>query len=122
VDSGEVIVVVQAVPRPAADLPNVPVAIKRGKTEEDRQLIEAGIHNINALNRPYSLPPGTPKERVQILRKALQATLKDPAFLADAKKSKLGVDPIVGEELEEMVKSLFKLSPNVIAKLKAALQ
>jgi tripartite-type tricarboxylate transporter receptor subunit TctC len=77
---------------------------------------------VNALNRPYSLPPGTPKERVKILRNAFQATLKDPAFLADAKKSKLGVDPITGEELEEMVAALFKLSPQVVAKLKAALQ
>lgn len=48
--------------------------------------------------------------------------MKDPAFLADAKKSKLGVDPITGEELGEMVASLFKLSPQVVAKLKAALQ
>jgi tripartite-type tricarboxylate transporter receptor subunit TctC len=122
IDSGEVVVVVQAVPKPAPGLEGVPVAIRRAKTEEDRQLIEAGIHNVNALNRPYTLPPGTPKDRVQILRKAFQATLKDPAFLADAKKAKLGVDPITGEELEQMVRSLFNLSPAVVAKLKAALQ
>lgn len=122
VDSGQVVVVVQAVPKPAADLPDVPLAIKLAKTEENRQLIQSGIHNMNALNRPYSLPPGTPKERVQILRDAFQATMKDAAFLADAKKSKLGVDPITGKELEEMVASLFKLSPAVVTKLKAALQ
>jgi tripartite-type tricarboxylate transporter receptor subunit TctC len=122
VDTGEVVAVVQAVPKPAPGLADVPLAIKLAKTEEDRQLIQAGIHNVNALNRPYSLPPGTPKERVKILRNAFQATLKDPAFLADAKKSKLGVDPITGEELEEMVAALFKLSPQVVAKLKAALQ
>jgi tripartite-type tricarboxylate transporter receptor subunit TctC len=121
-DTGEVKVIVQAVPKPAPGLADVPLAINLAKTEEDRQLIQAGIHNINALNRPYSLPPGTPKERAEILRKAFQATMKDPAFLADAKKSKLGVDPIFGKELEEMVQSLFKLSPNVVAKLKDALQ
>ena len=122
VDAGEVVVVVQVVPKPAPGLENVPLAIKLAKSEDDRQLIEAGVHNMNALNRPYSLPPGTPKERVQILRKAFQATMKDPAFLADAKKSRLGVDPLSGEELDGMVKSLLNLSPSVVGKLKAALQ
>ncbi len=119
---GDVVVVVQAASRPAPDLPKVPVAINLAKGKENRQLIEAGIHSINDLNRPYSLPPGTPKDRVQILRKAFDATLKDPEFLADAKKSRLGVDPISGEELDRMVQALFKLSPTVTSKLKAALQ
>lgn len=121
-ESGAVTVVVQAVPRPASDLGKVPIALALAKGEENRQLIEAGIHSMNDLNRPYSLPPGTPKDRVETLRKAFEATLKDPEFLADAKKSRLGVDPISGQEIHRMVQSLFKLSPAVIAKLKAALQ
>jgi len=122
VDAGKVVVVVQVVPKPAPGLADVPLAIKLAKSPEDQQLIEAGVHNMNALNRPYSLPPGTPEERVQTLRKAFQATMKDPEFLADAKKSRLGIDPISGQELDGMVKSLLSLSPSVVTKLKAALQ
>lgn len=64
------------------------------------------------------MPPGTPKERVQILRKAFQETLRDPEFLADAKKSKLGVDPVSSEEVERIIAGLFKLDPGLLAKLK----
>jgi tripartite-type tricarboxylate transporter receptor subunit TctC len=67
------------------------------------------------------LAPGTPKERVQIMRKAFADTLKDPEFLEDAKKSKLDIDPMTGEELERTVHGLFRLSPAIVAKLKEAL-
>ena len=103
------------------DLPKVPLAISFAKTEEARQLIQAGIHNVSDIIRPYVLAPGTPKDRVQTLRKAFADTMKDPEFLEDAKKSKLDVDPINGDELEKTVHGLFKLNPSVVAKLKEAL-
>jgi tripartite-type tricarboxylate transporter receptor subunit TctC len=65
---------------------------------------------------------GTPKDRVQILRKAFMDTMKDPEFLADAKKSKLDIDPLSGEEVQKMVAGMFKLPPALVAKLKEALQ
>ena len=64
------------------------------------------------------MPPGTPKERVQVLRKAFQETLKDPAFVAEAEKAKLTLDPVTGEELEKLVGDLFTLDPSLLAKLK----
>ena len=63
-DTGDVVVVLQAVPKPFPDLPNVPLAINFAKTEEARQLIEVGIHSNSAIMWPFVLPPGTPKERV----------------------------------------------------------
>jgi tripartite-type tricarboxylate transporter receptor subunit TctC len=67
------------------------------------------------------LPPGTPKDRVQLLRKGFQETLKDPEFLADAQRSKLGVDPVSGEEVERTIAGLFKLDAGLIAKMKDVL-
>lgn len=122
VETGDVVVVVQVIPKAHPDLPKVPVAIELAKTEEARQLIKAGIHDQNIINRLYSLPPGTRKDRVQILRRAFMETMKDPAFIADANKSKMEIDPIPGEELEAVVADLFKLSPAVVAKLKEALK
>ncbi len=117
-DAGEVIVVLQAAPRPHPDLPKVPLAINLAKTDEARQLIEVGIHSDSEIVRTYTLPPGTPKERVQVLRRAFADMLKDPEFLADAKKANLGVNPVSGEEVEKIIASLFKLDPALIAKLK----
>lgn len=122
VETKDVVVVIQTVPQPLPDLPKVPLAINLAKGEEARQLIQAGIHDVNAITRPYVLPPGTPKERVQTLRKAFTETMQDREFLADVAKSKLGVDPMSGEELERTVAGLFKLKPATLAKLKAVLK
>lgn len=121
-ESGEAIVVLQTVSQPIAELPKVPLAISAAKTEESRQLIQAGIHDVSDLTYSYVLPPGTPKDRVEIVRKAFAATMKDAEFIADAKKSKLGVDPITGDELEKTVGGLFKLAPGVVSKLKEVLK
>jgi tripartite-type tricarboxylate transporter receptor subunit TctC len=116
--SGELIVVVQAIPQAHPELPKVPVAISLAKSEESRRLIQAGIHDMTAIVRPYVLPPGTPKQQVQILRKAFADTLKDPEFLADANKAKLDLDPLSGEELQATVAGLLKMSPATLATLK----
>lgn len=122
IEAGDLTVAVQAVPRVHPELPQVPLAISFAKTDAARQLIEAGIHNVTAIIYPYVLPPGTPKDRVQTLRKAFIDTLKDPQFLADAKKSKLDIDPVTGEELEKTVAGLLKTNPATLAKLKEVLK
>ncbi|MBI4527476.1 MAG: hypothetical protein HY695_27085 [Deltaproteobacteria bacterium] len=120
-DANEVVVVIQASSKAHPELPKVPLAINLAKTEEARQLLETAVHGDSEIVRTYTLPPGTPKERVQILRRAFQETLKDKEFLADAKKSKLGVDPVSSDEIEKIIKSLFKLPPGLVAKLKDVL-
>jgi tripartite-type tricarboxylate transporter receptor subunit TctC len=80
-------------------------------------LIQVGIHDTAAITRPYALPPGTPKDRVQLLRRAFRDTMKDKDFLAEATKSKLDVDPATGEEVEKIVAGLFRLDASLIAKM-----
>jgi tripartite-type tricarboxylate transporter receptor subunit TctC len=118
ITSGDAVVVLQILPKAHPELPNVPLASKYAKNDEARQLMQIGIEEPAAYYRPYALPPGTPKDRVQLLRRAFEQTLKDPEFLADAQKSKLDIDPISGEELEKMIAKLFKLNPLTVAKLK----
>lgn len=117
-DASEVNVVVQALPKAHPDLPKVPLAISFAKSSESRQLIRVGIHDQSEILRPYALPPGTPRERVRILRKAFQDTMKDPEFLAEARKAKLSIDPLTGEELENIVKGFFEITPSLVDKLK----
>ncbi|HME61520.1 MAG TPA: tripartite tricarboxylate transporter substrate-binding protein [Candidatus Binatia bacterium] len=121
-DAGDAKIVLQAVPKAVPDLPKVPVAIELAKTEEARKLIQVGIHDTASITRPYALPPGTPKDRVQMLRRAFRETMKDKDFLAEAVKSKLDVDPVSGEEVEKIVAGLFKLDSATIAKMSEILK
>ena len=121
-DAGDANIVLQAVPHAVQDLPRVPVAIELAKTEEARKLIQVGIHDTAAITRPYALPPGTPKDRVQTLRRAFRETMKDKEFLAEAVKSKLDVEPVSGEEVEKIVAGLFKLDSAMVAKMSEILR
>jgi tripartite-type tricarboxylate transporter receptor subunit TctC len=116
-EKGDVKVVVQVTERAHPEMADVPVATELAKTPEGRKLIQAGIIDRGTIFRPYTLPPGVPRERLQILRAAFAETLKDAEFLADAKKSNLVIDPVAGSEIERIVLELFKLEPAVIGKL-----
>jgi tripartite-type tricarboxylate transporter receptor subunit TctC len=120
-EQGTVVVVLQAVPTPFPDLPNVPLAIDFAKTPEARQLVEIGIHSPSKLTKPFVLPPGTPADRVEILRKALQETVQDKEFVAEAEKAKLGLKPSTGEDLKNAIDGIFKLDANLKTKLKSIL-
>ena len=122
IDNGDAVMVVQMVSKPHPDLTNVPLAISYAKSADARQLIEAGVTIPAITNRPYVVPPATPKERVQMLRQAFNATMKDPEFVADAKKSRIDLEPIEGEEVQRMVAGMFKLPPALVEKLKEALK
>ena len=117
-DSGEAIPILQVTAKPLPDLSRVPLAINLAKTDEARRLIQVGIQDGSAYSRPFIAPPGTPKERIQILRKAFQETLIDKALLAEAEKARMMLDPVSGEELEKLIAELFTLDPAFVAKLK----
>lgn len=120
-ESGDAVVVLQANRKTHPDLSKVPQAIGLAKTDEARKMIEVGIHGDSEIVRTYTLPPATPKERVQVLRKAFEETLKDPEFVAEAKKTDLSIHPVSGDEVEKIISGLFKLDPALVAKLKDVL-
>jgi tripartite-type tricarboxylate transporter receptor subunit TctC len=77
------------------------------------------LHAFNTWNaanefaRPFSLPPGSPPEALSILRKAFKATMEDKDYIADANKSKLTVDYISGEQVEQYVQQIYSVSAEV---------
>jgi tripartite-type tricarboxylate transporter receptor subunit TctC len=95
------------------DLPRLTEVIK-GK--ENHALLNSYLLPYN-FQRPLVLPPGVPKERLAILRKAFKATLEDPEFLAEAKRSKLAIDFVAGEEIEKFVDQILAISPKAKAQL-----
>lgn len=121
-DSGDVLIVLQINPRALPEIANVPLAIDLAKSEEGRRLIEVGVHDMSAIFRPYVVPPGTPGERVEILRRAFMETLRDAEFLAAAEKATMSINPVPGEEVKKIVAGLFQLPPALLAKLKDTLK
>ena len=88
-------------------IPDAPLLIDQAKKPEDRQLLELLLVRQET-SKPYFAPPGVPAERIDILRRAFDATMKDPQFLAEVRKANLEVDqPMTGEELAAMT---FRLS------------
>ncbi len=122
VQSGDLLIVAQNIPKPHPDLPKVPLVINFAKTDEAQKIIRAVVHTVGPTARPYVVPPGTPKDRVETLRKAFMATMKDSEFLAEAVKAKLDINPLDGAELERNVKEVFNLDPTLIPKVKEILK
>jgi len=121
-DSGMLRVVLQATLKSHPELKNVPVAYDMAKTDKARKLMATVLRANSPTVRPFMAPPGTPNDRVEILRKAFMDTMKDPDLVAEAKKSRLDLEPADGAELEQNVKEIFKLDQAQINKLREILK
>jgi tripartite-type tricarboxylate transporter receptor subunit TctC len=121
ISAGDVNVVLQVTAKKIPDLPDVPMSLDLAKTDDTRQLLKAGAIDPAAIVRVYVATPRTPKERLQILRDAFAKTLIDPAFIAEAKKANLDINPLSGAEVKKIVDELFKLPPATRSKLAAIL-
>ena len=90
------------------------------KTDDDRKVLEFHFHT-KLLGRPLAGPPGVPKERLAILRKAFQDTMRDREFLADAEKANLDIDPATHEQVEQLLAQFADYPKAVIDRAKAAI-
>lgn len=106
---------------PDPHLKGVPFIFDLAKTEEDRQALRF-LYAGQAIGRPFVMPPDVPKARVEIMRKAFAATMKDEAFLAEAGKMRLDVDPVPGEKLESVIKDLMITPRSVIDRVAKFMQ
>jgi tripartite-type tricarboxylate transporter receptor subunit TctC len=99
-------VLVQVGLRKAADLPQVPLLMELAGNAEDRAVLRL-LSAPSAIGHPIMTAPGVPRERVQALRDAFDATMKDPAFLEEARRAKLEIDPVAGEALEKIAAGIL---------------
>lgn len=97
----DILILVQAGPK-AKDLPDVPSVEDLVKTEDERQLVNLIVSGTR-LGRPLATTAGVPPERVQALRAAFDAVMKDPAFLKEAEAANIEVDPVRGEDMQRLV-------------------
>jgi tripartite-type tricarboxylate transporter receptor subunit TctC len=95
---------------------HLPQFIQVLKGEENLKAFKTWANQYD-FQRPLVVPPKTPKDRLEILRTALQKTLTDQEFLAEAKKSKMLIDNVTGAEVEQTVDEILSISPDVRKKL-----
>ena len=100
-------------PEPALTKLGVPTLWNFLHNPEDRKVAEL-IVSQQLFGRPYLAPPGTPLDRVKILRAAFSATVKDQAFLADAKMSHIDIAPLSGERVQTVIEGLFASPRHII--------
>ena len=97
---------------------DVPFAADLAKNVDDKLLIEQAAAPL-AVGRPYLLPPEVPPERVEAMRAAFMATLKDPDFVAEQDKLQLGANqPKTGAQIQEIVARAYRTPPQVLDRLK----
>jgi tripartite-type tricarboxylate transporter receptor subunit TctC len=102
------------------DLPQVPTMISLATTESQRQALSL-VFARQEYGRPFFAPPGVPVVRVMALRRAFDATMKDPEFLAEADRLKLEIEPMTGEVLQDMVVKISATPPAVAQQVRDAL-
>jgi tripartite-type tricarboxylate transporter receptor subunit TctC len=102
-------------------LADVPSMLELAASEPDRQAL-AMLFARAEYGRPYFLPPDVPPERVQALRRAFDATMKEPAFVADAARLQLDIDPMTGEEVQALVAQLARTPPAIVSRVRTALE
>jgi tripartite-type tricarboxylate transporter receptor subunit TctC len=116
--------IIQTGKKKDAKLPETPTLwelMDRYKTPEGSRRLATLMLASGQLGRPMMGTPGIPADRVKILRDAFSATVKDPEFLADIDKRQFDLDPVPGEELEQIVKDVMSQPPDIVARMKKLL-
>jgi tripartite-type tricarboxylate transporter receptor subunit TctC len=102
------------------ELAAAPTMLEAAKTDGDRAALTMMFARTE-YGRPYFAPPDVPAGRVALLRRAFDATMKDPAFIADAAQLQLELSPATGEEVQALVAKLAGTPADIVARVRAAL-
>jgi tripartite-type tricarboxylate transporter receptor subunit TctC len=113
IENKRINVLVQTGTKPQPGLPEVPLLIDLVANADDKKVLEI-LAYPEEMGRPIFMPPGTPKPLVETMRRAFDATMKDPVFLAEGEKSRLELDPVTGEEMEQMIGRAFATPKQIL--------
>ena len=111
-------IIVQFALKRHPELPDIPTAVELARNDEERAVLSA-IMNASEVGTAFFTTPGILPERLAVLRRAFDDTMKDPDFLAEAGRLRLGVSPLPGEELQKLVAQVSNLSPALLERVRA---
>jgi tripartite-type tricarboxylate transporter receptor subunit TctC len=103
----------------APDLPDVPLILDRARSDRERQILRL-LFSRQQMAWPFAAPPDVPSDRAAALRAAFDATMKDPEYLAEAKKRRMEVNPMTGPAMEKIIRELYETPAEVVAATRAA--
>jgi tripartite-type tricarboxylate transporter receptor subunit TctC len=103
------------------DVPTLEEIFDKEKVPEASRRVAAVLLAAERFGRPIVTTPGTPADRLTILRGAFEKALKDPDLLAEAKKSRMDVEPASGEALQKLALQILDQPPDVLARVKKIL-
>lgn len=112
--TGQIKIIGQAAIERDPAMPQVPMVFDYAKNERERQILMLLI-GPQVMARPFAMPPGTPAPRLEIIRRAFEATLADPAFLAETTSSRMAVSPVSASRVAEVIEQLYRTPPDVLA-------
>ncbi len=121
VNEKKIIPIIQVGLAKEPDLPDVPLLRDLAKTPEEKQILDF-ISGSVAIGRPVATTPGVPADRVAALRKAFDATLADPEFIADAEKQRMEIRAMTGQQLADVIKGIIEAPADIHAKVKLAIE
>ncbi|HEU0070356.1 MAG TPA: hypothetical protein VFS04_03590 [Alphaproteobacteria bacterium] len=121
IKEGKIFQLVQVGLKRHPDLPNVPLLMELGTTDEDKAVLKF-MSADTAFARALATTPDVPPDRLNALRRAFDAAMKDPELLAESDKAKRDLGPMTGEEVQQVVAELMKTPPNIVARTKAILE
>ena len=104
----------------SSDLPGVPAVLDLVTKPQDRQLLELMV-GPGAMARPFVAPPGVPANKATLIRRAFDATMKDPEFLSEATRMQADVAPTTGEDVQKLVARIYATPRPVIERVKKLL-
>jgi tripartite-type tricarboxylate transporter receptor subunit TctC len=113
VRDGKLRFILRAEESPIAALPGLPSVYDLAKTTEQRQLMRFVLSSVE-FGRPYVLPPGTPADKVETMRKAFVDAVKDPELIAEAERLKLDMTFRPPDLLMRLVDNLYETPPSVL--------
>jgi len=114
-------VLVQYALQRTSDMPDVPTMVELGKTPEDKAMFAFYVSG-GEVGRSFIAPPGVPSERVEALRRAFDATMKDPELLAEVTQAKLDFHPGTGEQVQKIITDTASIKPEIIERMQNLLQ
>jgi tripartite-type tricarboxylate transporter receptor subunit TctC len=112
-------ILVQFALRRHPELPDVPTAVELARNDEERTVLRA-IMNASEVGTAFFTTPGVPADRLVALRRAFDATMTDPEFVAEVQKTRVALAPITGEELQKLVAEVSNLPPGLLEKVRTA--
>jgi tripartite-type tricarboxylate transporter receptor subunit TctC len=118
ISQSKITVLVQHALKRHPELQDVPMSWELGRTEEQRDILRIVAH-ATEVGKMIVAPPNIPAVRVDVLRRAFDATVKDPAFVADLKAARIELGPMSGEDLQKLVAELRSVQPALLDKARS---